>query len=190
MEMNSLEPNEDPGWPLGSYLKMIVNPFSRKRMSSQNDGLTQLRYIFIAFVAAAGIYGLSLTMIGIEAEDLSSRNMYLAIVITTGLIAQIVFPFLKKTLAITDEKTIGGEYRTRFFLRIAIFNVALLLGFMGAFSKAGYWPFIVAIAFTYIGFFRLAPTKHRLETENFELQNRGWSGQSLTGIIKNSTKNS
>lgn len=175
-------PAGDPGWP--NPLRFLV-PFGLG-MRRRQDGepiVTGLRYLWLSFTFAVVMIGVVVAILlpGIGGES-GLAPLAAAVVGGYGAASLGVGPRLGRRLDCTDEATLLATYRTRFFLRVAVAEVAALLGFVGFILSGAWWLYPLGAAFTLVGFARVAPTTGNLAMTDGELLAQGCH-QSLSQLL-------
>jgi hypothetical protein len=166
--------DEDPGWPpLWKWLLPFVVPgLGMRRPATVSDGLLALRSIFIAFARALVAIFVVCLIVSAGTEQSSPVVPGLLVLAWAGA-SQALAQVLPRPLACTDERTLGSAYRTRFFLRIALYESAALMGFVAVILTWHPELYLIGAASAAIGFARTAPTAANLEREQLELQLAG-----------------
>ena len=90
-----------------------------------------------------------------------------------GVAAGILGRLVERPLVCTDDVSLAGSYRTRFFLRIAFAETAALFGFVGFFIASVWWVYPAGAGIAFIGFARAAPTRTRLRRDQERLSEQG-----------------
>lgn len=140
-------PDDDPGWPSLRASLIFLLPggirFGMRRRSAQGvDGLLVLRQVFLSFAGALVAFGVVLAVLYPTSHP--PRDPPTAVVVgllAFGAIGVLVEPRLERGLDCTDDTTLAGTFRARFFLRMAFANAAALYGFVGFFLTYAWWPY-------------------------------------------------
>ena len=166
------DPAEDPGWPVS--WKMFV-PWLRGmelRQFSKQGTLAGLRAIFVSFVVAIVLFGVVLALV--VSSPTADFNTGLAAAIVAGVgVAMVVVGGVVGRLDGSSAEALAGSYRSRFFVRIATSEAVALVGFVLSFLTGDLVPYLVAMPFTAIGFWRAAPTAQHLQEDQDALNAQG-----------------
>jgi hypothetical protein len=172
--------SRDPGWseairgawwfvvPFGLQLRL-------KRLDESGaDGLVIMRSVFVAFCGAIVLFALVLAFLNPPAPDLGTSVWVAVGLVVYGLGAIfVVTPRIERPLACDSDVVLGGTYRTRFFVRIAVAESVALFGFVAVFMVGPAWLYYIAGAVTLVGFARYAPSAGNLIRDQAELLSRG-----------------
>jgi hypothetical protein len=167
--------DEDPGWPLRAELLLALIPgvgrlLLRRRAAKSANGLVLLRQLFVNFCLAIVTFGVVLVFLWpSQSKEAPSPGLALGLVVL-GAGAGIVMLFIEKPL---NCESLAGSYRVRFFLRMALSEVASLFGFVGFFVASVWWVYPVGAAITLLGFARAAPTRSHLRRDQERLREHG-----------------
>jgi len=174
----SVLPDDDPGWPLKKELLLALVPgfgrvLVRRRLDPNENGLVLLRQVFLSFCIAIVLFGVVLAFLWpSQSNEPASPGLAVGIIVV-GIATGIAGRFVEKPLVCSDEATLAGSYRTRFFLRIAFAECAALFGFVGFFIASVWWVYPVGALVTLTGFARAAPTRARLQRDQERLNGQG-----------------
>ena len=179
--------DDDPGWAID--WKMIPLAFipqvAARRMSrsSHRDGLLDLRTLFLTFCTMLVL----ICTVAVPFADITDGREHpavsVAIVVITGILAQVVQRVNSTPLDCTSAKTLAATYWTRFFLRTALSESTALIAFALGIALGPWWVFFIGAAFAAIGFAQLAPTKRNLLRDQDALSLRGCA-ESLVAALR------
>jgi hypothetical protein len=143
----------DPGWSpvLRGALLMSVPGIGlqlarRRRAGQPPNGLTVLRYLYVAFVNAMVLIGVVVIVLATVAEigvDGISAGVAAAAVTLVGAISFLVAPAVERPLDCSDDKALAASYQTRFFVRIAFAEAGVLAGFAGFIVSDRWWIYLI-----------------------------------------------
>jgi hypothetical protein len=180
---------DDPGW--GPAVRVAARALIpgmilvlRHRTLRGVDGLTAMRAVMVNFAVALGLINLVVwfTSSGPGEAGLSGTAGGL-IVGAVGVTTVLIVWFLRRPLDCASDAALAGSYRTRFFVRVAFADVPALVGFAVSAPTLNPAMYPLGLAFTAIGFARLAPTAGRLATDQRELDRSG-CGRSLVRALR------
>ena len=141
----------------------------RRGVDSATNPLVLLRQAFITFCMGIVMFGIVLAFLWpSQSKEPHSPPLALGLV-ALGMIAAVVGWAVERPLVCTDDASLAGSYRTRFFLRIAFAESAALFGFVGFFIASVWWVYPAGAAIAFIGFARAAPTRARLRRDQERL---------------------
>jgi hypothetical protein len=178
------DPADDPGWrPVLSGAWMLFLPgvgrrvYRRRTGAQGTNGLTVLRALFLSFCFALVMVGVVVAVLTnttppVNRHRLNALPVAIGIVVVGGL-CEVGRRLIERPLDCSDDLPLAGTYRTRFFLRIAFSEVPALVGFTGFILTARWWTYPLGLAFTAVGFARLAPTKPHLAQDQAVLDAAG-----------------
>jgi hypothetical protein len=176
----------DPGWggPSG-VIKMLV-PFVGMRVRGADPVLT-LRRLFISFCVAIVLIGFVLTLMDLDHRSATiSTTTAVAVTAVAGVVGLGACIWCeRRPLRCDDAAVLASSYRTRFFMQIACVEYPALIGFVLAVLSASIAPYLVAAAFTAIGFAAAAPTHNRLARDQRRLREAGCD-TNLIGALRGS----
>src|SRR5262249_14829674 len=138
--------DDDPGWPVRKELLLALVPgvgrvLMRRRLNDTTNGLVLLRQIFMSFCLALIMFGVVLAFLWPSQSKEAADPGFAIVLIVLGATAGIAGRFVEKPLLCTDDRSLVGSYRTRFFLRIAFAESAALFGFVGFFVASVWWVY-------------------------------------------------
>jgi hypothetical protein len=175
-----MDPNADPGWPsAASNALRVLIPGWASRYGKQRppgaDGLIILRGLYVSFLFALAFIGVAVAVLEGTGGDLgsASESVMALVVVAVGLVSLVVAGLATGPLNCESEQALANAYRQRFFLRIALSEVAALVGFVGFIVSGAGWLYPLGAVFTVIGFVRLAPTARHLAQDQDDLRRRG-----------------
>jgi hypothetical protein len=182
----------DPGWGgariaiFGLLLPFVAVGHQMHRRS--DDVLLVLRLVFIYFAQTLALIGL--VAIGLSVSSTITAGdidpwVATAGVVFLGVAVHLVARAVSPALDCSSAQQLVNTYRTRFFLRLAISEVAAILGFVAFIVTGTLTPFLAGAAITSIGFAWAAPTTRQLERDQEELS---WVGCSrpLVPVLRGS----
>lgn len=131
-----------------------------------------LRQVFVSFVMALVLVSVVRIVLG-EMTDDPQSGLAAGIVVAVGVVSLVLGGVVKRDLDATSDATLRSSYRTRFFLRLAFAESAALVGFVVSVSIGPLWVLWIGMAFTLVGFVRLAPTTRNIEADQRRLTATG-----------------
>jgi F0F1-type ATP synthase membrane subunit c/vacuolar-type H+-ATPase subunit K len=170
--------DDDPGWPVRWELLLALVPgvgriFLRRRLDNTANPLALLRQVFMSFCLAIVGFGVVLAFLWpSQSKEAASPGLAIGLVLL-GAAAGIAGRFIEKPLVCTDDRSLAGSYRARFFLRIAFADTGALFGFVGFFITSEWWVYPAGAAIAFVGFARAAPTRARLRRDQERLNEDG-----------------
>ena len=179
--------DDDPGWPVGKQLLLgLVPGMSRRALRRQFDStgnaLVLLRQVFMSFCLALVLFGVVLAFLW-PAQSKEPESPGLAVLILgLGIAAGVAGRFVEKPLVCTDDASLAGSYRTRFFVRIAFAETAAVFGFVGFFIASVWWVYPAGATIAFIGFARAAPSRTRLRRDQERLSESGCFRSLVTAL--------
>ena len=171
----------DPGWSEAAKhtLPAMIFPFlvlRSRRVPADMNALTALRAVFLSMLGAQLIivFLVWLIMKDEPAESSSSSGIFAAGVAVAGLVGLgTIRYFAARPLETGDATQLAGSYRTAFYLKIALAQMPLLLGFAGSFVTDAWWVVLAGLPFSLAGFAMTAPTSGNLAREQARLRSQG-----------------
>jgi hypothetical protein len=179
---DDLPPGADPGWSLDARMLLLFVPIVGTRLAIRRmtgTSLGTLRALFLNFLVSLLMVGVVVLILGSQqAEDATSTAAVSGTtaalgVFVLGLVGVTVSWRVGPALPCDDLGQLLGQYRTRFFLRIAFAEAAALFGFVGFFLSANPMPYFVGLLPALLGFAMLAPTQANLEREDAAMRAQG-----------------
>ena len=190
-------PYEDPGWRsavtpwfvIGFFAGMV--PFFGRRMMARairrqrRDGLLLLRQLFLNFVVAVVLIGVVASSVAPN-EKVSTAGQQLTAVVLVALglgCISAADAFGRRPLDCSDDAHLRADFHSRFFLRVALSEVAALVAFAAVFVVGGWWLYWIGAVFTLVGLARAAPTVSNLSESQLRLNEAGCS-RSLVELLR------
>ena len=183
---------EDPGWrpALGGTLWGLVPSIAIARARGkvrrgEVDRLLTLRSLFVAFSTALVLVGVVVVVLWTTA-DLEAPFAGGPVAVAVG-VAGLVLLVASTMVARLDgrtEEALGESCRRRFFLRMALSELAALFGFVGFVLTNNPAIYPLGAAFSAVGFAVLAPTAANLARDQEGLRCDG-SRHSLVQAVRN-----
>jgi hypothetical protein len=178
-----MPPDGDPGWrPALRGIWWVLVPALLRRLLYRRaakaglHGLTILRSIFVSLVT--GLVG-----VGVVVGIITSTSKFMAHPLAGGPVAAAIIIFgiaslegerrIERPLDCTDEPRLAGSYQVRFFLRVAFSEVIALVGFVAVILTNQWWPYLLGVGLTAVGFWRLAPNLANLARDQAILTQAG-----------------
>lgn len=175
--------DEDPGWPLGWRVLILIVPgmLQHQIRQARGDGLLMLRNVFASFVLAIVMFGVVLIFIPVPLQVSPWPWLFAVLVIAAvSITASKVF---ERPLDCTSDASLAGSYRTRFFLRIAFAEAIALFAFVFYFLTGPLWIYYVGAAIALARMLPQAPTSAALVRDQDDLTARGCS-RSLVSALR------
>lgn len=164
-------PVEDPGWGFSSKdaVGLVFPPLlllrhggggGKRLRSGGRPPILVLRLIFVVIVQA--LVALFVVLVFVlpfndPVEDLSPV-VYAALAVGLSGPAGAWWA-RQRTLECGDLDHLARQYATAFFVGVALTESAALFGFVASFLAGGWWPYLVGVALSAIGFALIAPTE-------------------------------
>lgn len=145
----------------------------RRNSAAGETPLAQLRKVFVSFCGAIVLISVIVIILGDLVEEDEPVRLSVVIVVGVGLASLIAPRLFGPRLDCSADASLVTSYRTRFFLRLAISEVAALAAFGVAIRLGPWWVYFVGVVFTIVGFSRLAPTQRNLEGDQNDLRANG-----------------
>lgn len=129
-----------------------------------------LRLVFTAYLGMVIGLGVVSALVagGGDAEPLVFVVAIVAIAVAGSVLAGTA-----GTLSCRDAASLISSYRTRFFLRLAVAEVPVLVGFAATFLVEPWWIYLVGVGVAVPGFVRASPSRSRLVRDQERLQLEG-----------------
>jgi hypothetical protein len=171
------EPTPDPGWGGIKHILLFMLPGGAQLAKRQADALVATREIFVSFCTALALFGVVLVFLGFDGtrsqiSDVVAAGIVVVIGVATLALRMV---FGNRSLDCAGVVQLRTSYRSRFFLRMAIAEVAALCGFVLTFMAEASWLYFVGAAFTAVGFAAAAPTRRQLARDQARLTATGCS---------------
>jgi hypothetical protein len=166
---------EDPGWKptLRRYALHLVAPWTQFRRRNL-DGLTQLRHVWLALTSSLFLFLFVLYSIR---DDPRSGSAWFPIAIVGLGVAS-----LARVIALQGRRLDGSSaaearktYLAGFFKSFAAAELPAFLGIVGFFVTKRLWVYLIAMPFTLIGMFLIAPGRGNLARVQQTLRESGSS---------------
>jgi F0F1-type ATP synthase membrane subunit c/vacuolar-type H+-ATPase subunit K len=166
------EPQEDPGWKVSPWA--LLPGGSKRALDASPSLVGGLRTLLATFSWAIVLFGVVLAFLELDDGEEPSLSLGAAvgIVVVVGLSCTLVGRMVGRLDGTSDEAVLQ-TYRTRFFLRLALGETAALVGFVLCFLAHSIVPYLAALPFTALGFWRAAPTGSSIDDDQAELQSQG-----------------
>lgn len=169
--------SRDPGWSeaiRGAWVFLIPGALQFRMRSAAKggvDGLVLLRSLFIGFASSMVVFAIVVTLLDPPAPDTTTSAWAAVGLAVYGLLVIFVgIPALERPLAC---ESLAAQFRTRFFLRIALSETVALLGFVLVFIVGPAWIYYVGAGVALFGFALYAPTEQSLMRDQSDLHSRG-----------------
>ena len=147
--------------------------------------LSTLRMLFFAFslgIALISFVAVPILAAGSDSADKIDPAVPTAVVFVIGLALHLVgqgFSRPDRFSACGSRAQLVAMFRTQFMLRIALAEASALCGFVAFIVTANVIPYAVGVAWTILGFIRIAPTRRHLERLQDDLALQGCPYQLL-----------
>jgi hypothetical protein len=141
-----------------------------------------LRQVFVTFCLALVMFGVVLVFLWPSQSQQPDAPGFAGFLLALGVVAGIVGRLVEKPLVCTNDASLAGSYRTRFFLRIAFAESAALFGFVGFFTASVWWVYPAGAAIAFAGFARAAPTRAALQRDQDRLNERACFRSLVTAL--------
>ncbi|MEO5723629.1 MAG: hypothetical protein ABIQ39_01515 [Ilumatobacteraceae bacterium] len=169
--------DDDPGWKIRwSLLPAGLMPhlyFMRRSVSGTHELIT-IRSLFVGYCLALTAVGGVRAVLG---DFDKPQHTQLAVVtsVVIGLALVVFQHLLPLRLNCSSAAALRATYRSRFFLRAAIVNIAAIIAFVVSLQLGAWWTYFVGFGCALVGLADLAPTKHRVVAEQDRLVREGCS---------------
>ena len=117
------------------------------------------------------------------ARDAESTTLAVAVIVGIGCVSLVAQRFVRRTLNCKSMQTLSTSYRERYFLRVALSEMVALGSFVVAVTLRPHWVYFIGAAFTFVGFWRVAPTRRHLQQDQDQLSLSGCQ-LSLTAALR------
>jgi hypothetical protein len=161
---------EDPGW--GYALRALI-PIVGLRYRAQRapDGLTALRNVFVGLVAALPLFLVSFSYI---VEEPGPVGLAPYTVVGVGLLSTLGISILyRRTLPTESLKSLAASWRARFFIGVGFAEFPALVGLVLTLPTDTLWIYLIGMAFSLIGFWRIAPSRRNLARDQDAIRSTG-----------------
>jgi F0F1-type ATP synthase membrane subunit c/vacuolar-type H+-ATPase subunit K len=145
----------------------------RRDESTGTAPIVALRHVFLSFTLALGLVSVVVVLLGDMVDGDEPVELSIGVVTVVGLASLIAGRRIRRSLDCTSDASLVTSYRSRFFLRLALAEAVTMLAFVLGIAVGPWWVYFVGLAFTAIGFARLAPTRRNLERDDAELAAHG-----------------
>jgi hypothetical protein len=179
--------SRDPGWReaiLGAWVFVVPGALQyRMRRADQKgaDGLILLRSIYIGFASAIVFLAIVISFMGAPSRaGTDFRIVTGGLVVVGGVLVVVVVPRLGRQLECTS---LAGQYRTRFFLRVAVIDAIAMASFVLVFAVGSAWIYYIGAAIALFGFVLYAPNAGNLARDQADLRARGCD-RSLIEVLR------
>lgn len=147
-----------------------------RRAAKGQQGLVVLRMSFVNFVTSLVGAGVVLGIVAARStfmkRPLPGMPVGLAILVL-GIASLEATRRLEQPLDCTIAARLAASYRSRFFVGVAFSESLALIGFVAVMLTSQVWPYPLALVFTAVGFWRLAPTRANLARDQEILDQSG-----------------
>lgn len=180
---------DDPGWPKGRKLLALLVPFGHvaamRGVGGGDQAIGQLRLLLLSLWQALLLLGVVLFFALPVSTDGTDEPLAWMLLGIGGVSAVAGGSFARRRPLTCDTPDgLANQYRTAFFIGVALVDSAALLGFVASFLVSAVWPYLVALVPTAIGFALFAPTRARLEAVDRELQASGCQHSLRAGLFR------
>lgn len=177
---------KDPGWPPRLWLAMFpgVRYFATRKWRRKPTTLTALRRVYLALLPTP-VYLLVILFFlsrGGEGEPSVSPRLGGLITAIAGAVLFIGSVKTQGKVVPLTESVVVGAYRAVFFLRFALAEAAMLIGFVMFFLVGGHlWVYLIGLAFGTVGLLLMAPTK--VAIDSWDRRRRPQEGRRSLGAL-------
>jgi hypothetical protein len=177
---------DDPGWrPALVALVPFIGPFISRRRS--RDGLTALRSAIVGLVAALFLFVVSLSYI---VEGDSAPGSALLIVGALGIGVHAVLSLVaRRELSTSSPKALADSWRARMFIGVGFVELPALAAFAASLLVDTLWVYLLGMAFSLFGFWKIVPSKRNLERDQAWIRSTG-SDLDLTAALMSQPRGS
>ena len=184
----SWEPSQDAGWgrPRDIALALVAPQIAVRR--SRPTMLSGLRVVFLAF--SMGLALISFVVVPVlngraEREGALDPAVAAGALFAIGLalhVASRLYSRRARFRSCRSSAELAGLFHSLFFVQVALAEASALLGFVAFFLAASVIPYAVGVAWTVVGFIRIAPTRRHLERLQDEINLQGCPHQLLVAL--------
>jgi F0F1-type ATP synthase membrane subunit c/vacuolar-type H+-ATPase subunit K len=182
-------PEDDPGWPRSPSALLFLVPglMQRRLRRSRLDGLTLLRQVVLSFSATLVLFGVVLAFMPAPRGRAVPLLALLAILAVVAIATTLLGNVMGRPPDCSSPRALAGNYRTRFFVKLAFADSVGLLGFVLALRAGPRLIYYLAAAFTLVRIWTgIAPTRSALAREQEALHAQG-CGLSLIAALRTTT---
>jgi hypothetical protein len=163
---------DDPGWRF-ALRALIPIVGLRYRAQRAPDGLTALRSVFVGLVTALPLFLVSFSYI---VEEPGPVGLAPYAVVAVGLLSTLGISILhRRTLPTESLGSLAAAWRARFFIGVGFTEVPALVGLAFTLPTNALWIYLIGMAFSLIGFWRIAPSRTNLSRDQDALRSAGSS---------------
>jgi F0F1-type ATP synthase membrane subunit c/vacuolar-type H+-ATPase subunit K len=183
---HSMTPDDDPGWPRGLSMFLVMVPGLAQRQMRRGrseHGLLMLRQAFVAFSTQIVLFGVVMLAVPTKGDAVVP---WLPILVGLMIVSFGAGRIAEKPLDCDTDATLASSYRSRFFVRIALAEGIALFAFVASFQGAPMWIYYVGGAVTLVRLWtHAAPTRAALARDQQALNAAGCP-RSLVAALRGS----
>jgi hypothetical protein len=153
---------DDPGWTSALIaLVPFIGPSISKRRAQ--DGLTRLRSVIVGLIAPLVLFVVSLSYI---VQGDSAPGSAFLIVGGLGIGVQALLSLVaRRELSTSSSKSLADSWRARMFIGVGFVELPALAAFAASLVVDSLWVYLLGMAFSLLGFWRIVPSKRNLEDQ-------------------------
>ena len=178
---------EDPGWrPAAKGIFFAFAPMLGPRMAQRStNGLLLMRQAWVSFTSAACIIWVPVLWLWL-AGDLTSgfdSRVAAAGVGVLGALPQLVALLALASPVAREEKAARAEAQSTFLLRVALAEIAAVIGFIGFTLSLNPAVYLVGFVIALVGLLAAAPTAANIERMQQRLREAGSDVDLLSALV-------
>lgn len=179
--------SHDPGWGFSprTFFRVITPGRMQMVAKQQPSSLLQLRQIFMSFILVlVFIAALVVLIIPGAWSNLEPRAqwLWLAATVVVSIVNFVAIMRFHAQLNCADDGALASSYQSRMFLRIALGQAAVLVGFVGSATSGVWWIFFVGAALSVPGFLWAAPSARNISRDQAQL-GKGGCTRSIVAVL-------
>jgi len=141
---------------------------------NNDDGLLWLRVTLVVQLVIIFTAGLAMTILLVDDDPDGNVLVASVIVVAVGAFAAVGLSLVdRRPLGCTDAKMLSEQFRSRFFLRIGIAELAPLAGFFATVTVLSPWPYLVGVVCVVPSALRIVPLSSLVERDQEALHRSG-----------------
>ena len=152
---------------------------------NNDDGLRWLRLTLLVQLVIIVTAGLAMTIFLLGDDPDGNVLVASAIVVAVGAVAAMALRLVdRRPLGCTDAKMLSEQFRSRFFLRIGIAELAPLAGFFATVTVLSPWPYLVGVVCVVPSALRIVPLNRLVERDQEALHQAGCATPLASALVE------